>query len=158
MTIAHIAAVSSNACIGKDGTLPWHIPEDMKFFKETTTGHVVLMGRKTWESIPEKFRPLPNRKNIVITRKDHYAVPEGVAVYNSIEAALEAHNEETIFIIGGGQIYTETFPLADELFITHVEREVDGDTFFPDIDPDVWEVCWQDDREGFSFVKYIRKQ
>ena len=145
--IAHVVAIAQNNCIGKDGTLPWHLPEDLKHFKKVTTGHTVLMGRKTWESLPEKFRPLPNRKNVVVTRREGYDVPEGVDVYNSIDAALNAHAGEDIMIIGGGQIYAQTIDHADTLFITHVHQDVDGDAFFPEIDPTLWKETQRDDRD-----------
>lgn len=154
--IAHVVAIAQNNCIGKDGTLPWHLPEDLKHFKKVTTGHTVLMGRKTWESLPEKFRPLPNRKNVVVTRREGYDVPEGVDVYNSIDAALNAHAGEDIMIIGGGQIYAQTIDHADTLFITHVHQDVDGDAFFPEIDPTLWKETQRDDRDGFSFVTYTK--
>lgn len=154
--IAHVVAIAENNCIGKDGTLPWHLPEDLKHFKKVTTGKIVLMGRKTWESLPEKFRPLPNRKNIVITRNESYAVPQDVNVYNTIDAALAAHTGEDIMIIGGGQIYAQTMDAADTLYITHVAQSVDGDAFFPEIDSAHWKEIERDDREGYSFVTYTR--
>jgi len=152
-----IAAISENNCIGKDNSLPWNIPEDMKHFKDITTGHIVLMGRNTWESIPEKFRPLPNRKNIVITRDIKYMVPEGVEVYSSIDEALEKYKNENVFIIGGASIYKQTIDQADKLYITEVHQQVDGDAFFPEIDKNVWQEVEREDHEGFSFVRYIRK-
>ena len=152
-----IAAISENNCIGKDNSLPWNIPEDMKHFKDITTGHIVLMGRNTWESIPEKFRPLPNRKNIVITRDIKYMVPKGVEVYSSIDEALEKYKKQDLFIIGGASIYKQTIEKADKLFITEVHQFVDGDAFFPEIDKNVWQEVEREDHEGFSFVRYIRK-
>lgn len=155
--ISLIAAVAQNNCIGKDGTLPWHLPEDLKHFKKVTEGQIVLMGRKTWESLPEKFRPLPKRTNIVISRQENYEVPEDVEIYNSIENALDAHKDENIMIIGGGGIYNQTIEQADTLYITHVHKEVDGDAFFPEIENEKWEETEREDHEGFSFVTYKRK-
>ncbi len=151
-----IAAIASNSCIGKDNALPWRLPEDMKRFKELTTGHTVLMGRKTWESIPQKFRPLPDRKNVVITRQTDYAVPEGVEVHGTIQSALARHTNEHIFVIGGAEIYAQTIGIADRLEITHVDQTVDGDAYFPQIDPAVWKEVAREVREGFSFVTYER--
>ncbi|PIZ95957.1 MAG: hypothetical protein COX80_02880 [Candidatus Magasanikbacteria bacterium CG_4_10_14_0_2_um_filter_33_14] len=151
-----IAAISENNCIGKDNSLPWNIPEDMKHFKDITTGHIVLMGRNTWESIPEKFRPLPNRKNIVITRDIKYMVPEGVEVYSSIDEALEKYKNENVFIIGGASIYKQTIDQADKLYITEVHQQVDGDAFFPEIDKNLFKEIERKKHEGFDFVLYIR--
>ncbi len=154
--IALVAAIAKNNCIGVDNDLPWHLPEDLKHFKKLTSGKTVLMGRKTWESLPEKFRPLPNRTNIVITRQATYSVPEGVELYTSIDAALDAHKKEDVMVIGGAQIYSQTIQSADLLYITHVETTVDGHAFFPAIDPTQWKVTEKDPREGFSFVTYER--
>ncbi|MBI2989949.1 MAG: dihydrofolate reductase [Candidatus Magasanikbacteria bacterium] len=156
MSISLIAAVSKNNCIGKNGELPWHIPEDMKHFKEKTMDTVVIMGRKTWESIPEKFRPLKGRKNVVITRQDQYPAPLGVEIHHSLDKALEAHRNEKIAIIGGGQMYDLSIDKANLLYITHVDRVVEGDTFFPDIDKNAWRETERENREGFSFVTYER--
>ncbi len=151
-----IAAISKNNCIGKDNQVPWHIPEDLKHFKEVTTGKAVLMGRKTWESIPEKFRPLPKRKNIVITRQKDYPVPAGVELYQEIEAALTAHPNEEIMVIGGAEIYRQTIARADRLYITEVNQVADGDAFFPEIDTSVWKEVGRENHTGFSFVIYER--
>ena len=122
--LALIAAIARNRVIGKDGKLPWHISEDLKRFKKLTTGHVILMGRRTFESMG---RQLPNRRHVVITSR---SIPS-VETYRSIPEALNAlANEEKIFVIGGGQIYAELLDRADELFLTMVDEEVDGDTFF----------------------------
>lgn len=137
--ISIIAAISENRALGKDGKLLWQIPEDMKRFKKLTTGHVVIMGRKTFESLPEKFRPLPNRKNFIITRNKNYSNKK-VTVCESIEQAIskaEEYNKE-IFIIGGGQIYEQAIKYADKLYLTIVaphRKELcwkQADTFFPE--------------------------
>lgn len=157
MSITLLAAISKNNCIGKHGEIPWNIPEDMKRVKNLTTGNVIVMGRKTWESIPDKFRPLPNRINIVITRQADYAVPDGVEVHGSVEAAIAAHQDKHIIGFGGQGIYETMMPLADTLEITHVDKTiVDGDAFFPDIDPAVWKEVWREDHDGFAFVRYRR--
>ncbi len=155
--ITLIAAVAQNGCIGKNGALPWRIPEHMKHFKELTIGHVVVMGRKTWESIPKKFRPLPNRTNIVVTRQTDYIVPDGVETYPSIDDACAAHATATIFIIGGSEIYKQTIDKADRLEITEVAQHVDGDVFFPTIDPKIWKETKREPHDGFTFVTYGRR-
>lgn len=155
MSISLIAAIAENNCIGNNNALPWHIPEDLKRFKEITSGKTVLMGRKTWESIPEKFRPLPNRKNIVISTQQNFSVPEGVYLYHSLSEALHAHSED-LFIIGGAHMYAQTIDLADTLYITHVHQTVPGDTFFPHIDPSIWKKIDTEHHDTFSFVTYKR--
>ena len=136
-----IAAVANNGVIGRDNDLIWHIKEDMKFFKSTTVGHIVLMGRKNFESIPEKFRPLPNRLNCILTRNPSYQVTNCELV-GSIEEWIEKYKDDArkSIIIGGGQVYHEAMDkdLVDELFITHVHASPEGDTFFPNIDPKKW--------------------
>lgn len=156
MSLALIAAVAKNRCIGKTNQIPWYIPEDLKRFKALTMGKIVMMGRKTWESLPERFRPLPGRTNIVITRQTDYALPEGVERFGTIEDALRQHAGEEIFVIGGGELYRETIPLAHRLYITQVDQTVDGDVFFPKIDPEVWQEMEREDHQGFSFVIYER--
>ncbi|OIO19186.1 MAG: hypothetical protein COY69_00930 [Candidatus Magasanikbacteria bacterium CG_4_10_14_0_8_um_filter_32_14] len=152
-----IVAISQNNCIGKNNALPWDIPEDLKHFKDITNGHAVLMGQNTWESIPEKFRPLPNRKNIVVTREKDYKVPENVEVYNSLDEALEKYKTQDLFVVGGASIYAQTITKANKLFITEVHQFVDGDTFFPEIDKNVWQEARREDCNGFSFVQYSHK-
>lgn len=155
--IALVAAIAENNCIGVNGKLPWHIPEDMVHFKNLTKGKVVLMGRKTWESLPKKFRPLPNRKNIVISSQTDYKLEKGVELYHSIMEAVEKHIGQDIMVIGGAQIYDQTIDIADRLYITHVKKEVKGDAFFPEIDPALWSVEEREDFDGYAFVTYLRK-
>ena len=152
-----IAAVAKNGCIGKDGTLPWRIPEDMKHFRALTTGKIVVMGRKTWESIPSTFRPLPDRTNVVVTRQIGYAVPAGVETYPSVDEALTWHTDDETFIIGGAEIYRQTIENADRLEITEVDQQVDGDAFFPAIDPAIWKETTREPHDGFAFVTYTKK-
>lgn len=151
-----IAAVAQNNCIGQENKLPWHIPEDLKNFKRLTTNKIVLMGRKTWESIPEKFRPLPQRTNIVISRQKNLIVPNGVQLFSSIDEAISAHQNEEVFVIGGAEIYNQAMPLASRLFITEVNKIVAGDTFFPAIDSSRWREVNREAQAGFSFVTYDR--
>lgn len=157
MSITLIAAISTNNCIGKNGNVPWHIPEDLEHFKHATMGKIVLMGRKTWESIPLKYRPLPKRKNIVITRQTHYPVPEGVEVHQTVDEALAAHAGEDIMVVGGGEIYAQTIDRADILDITHVEQAVEGDAFFPEIDLKKWEEVSRNNQTGYTFVLYHKR-
>lgn len=140
--ISIIVAVAANRVIGKDNTLIWHLPADMKFFKEKTSGHCIITGRKNYESIPEKFRPLPNRTNIVITRQANYSAP-GAIIANSLEQALNIAKEKgdpEIFIIGGGEIYRQSLRYADRIYLTQIEQEFDGDTYFPDLPSDKWKI------------------
>ena len=135
--ISLIAAIGKNNELGKGNTLLWHMPADMKFFRETTSLHAVVMGRKTFESLG---RPLPNRKNIVITRDVKYK-KEGVEIVHSLSAALDLFRDqnEEIFVIGGAEIYKQTISIADKLYITHIEAEdKEADAFFPEIIPVVW--------------------
>jgi dihydrofolate reductase len=133
-----VAWAGRDRVIGRDGDLPWHLPSDMKHFRELTTGGTVVMGRKTWESIPEKFRPLPGRRNIVLSHSLATA-PAGAEVYASLESALAAAGTDA-FVIGGGSTYSETLPLADRVYATEIAGEVEGDTFFPALDPGEWTV------------------
>lgn len=126
--ISIIAAVGKNLAIGKDGKLLWRISDDLKRFKQLTAGHAIIMGRKTFESIG---RALPNRTNIVITRNPDFKA-DGVLIAGSLEEAIQKAGDGEIFIIGGGEIYSQALPIADKLYLTLVESGVDGDTFFPD--------------------------
>ena len=160
--IVIIVAVAKNRVIGKDNTLIWNIPEDMAHFKALTSGQTVVMGRKTWESLPPRFRPLPGRRNIVISRQADYAAP-GAEVADSLDAALQlASAAEQIFVIGGEQIYTQAMAAADRLEITEVDLEPAGDAWFPAIDAAHWAVTQKNTPPsqggtGFSFVTYRRK-
>lgn len=189
MPIALIAAVAKNGVIGAKNDLPWYLPEDLKHFKALTTGKTVLMGRKTFESILARLgKPLPNRKNVVVTRDLDYTpspqpspphggegdskkspLPqgegglelverpgEGICLHHTIDEALSHHAQEEILVAGGGEIFTQTIDRADRLYITQVHKEVEGDVYFPKIDPATWKETAREDHEGFSFVTYIR--
>lgn len=143
MEISVIAAIAKNRGIGKNNRLLWRLPLDMKFFKDTTTGYPVITGRRNYESIPEAFRPLPGRQNIVVTRTQGYTAP-GAKVVHSLQEAIDvaaAYNTDEIFIIGGGQIYREAMAgkQVTKLYLTFVDDEPDADVFFPDWDSDEWE-------------------
>ena len=168
MIVSLIAAVAENDVIGKDNDLIWRLPKDMKFFKETTSGHHIVTGRKNYISIPAKFRPLPNRTNIVLTRNDNF-FEAGVVVARSLEEAIniaKENNEKELFVIGGGQIYKECLAknLVDKLYITHVHESFDGDTFFPKLDESSWEMCSEekhdvDEKHAYSFtIKIYQKK
>jgi len=163
MIVSAIAAVAENGVIGRNGDLPWHLPDDLKYFQRITKGHHVITGRKNYESIPAKYRPLKDRVNIVVSRNATYEAP-GALVVDSLAAGLEIAqhaNEVEAFIIGGGQIYREalTMRLVDRLYLTIVHSAVEGDTSFPALDPGEWEEVERtrheaDDRHAhaFSFV------
>lgn len=139
MRISIIAAISENNVIGKDGRLPWKLKDDMKFFSEKTKGSVVIMGRKNYESIPEKYRPLPGRINIVLSRQKDYEAP-GCIVFDDMNKAIK-HAESTgmrCFIIGGHDIYRMGLKIADDMYLTRVEAEVEGDVYFPEINQKEW--------------------
>ncbi|MEE4196449.1 MAG: dihydrofolate reductase [Bacteroidales bacterium] len=146
-----IVAVAENNVIGKDNRLIWHLPRDLKHFKETTTGHYIIMGRKTFES---NGRPLPNRTNVIISRaKDYHA--EGCIVVHSLEEALrKAQDDSEAFIIGGGKIYELALPLVDRIYLTKIHHSFEGDTFFPEINRDEWELIDQRYFEADEKNKY----
>lgn len=157
--ISLMVAHDPNGVMGVNNDLPWHIPEDLKYFKETTMGKAMVMGRKTYESIG---RPLPGRLNIVITRNPDYQA-EGVEVVQSLDKAIEIAREyaEEVMIIGGAEIFKRSMPLADRLYITEVHEEYDGDTFFPSYQED-WEVIKKTDQmtsktgTTFTYLVYER--
>ena len=165
--IALIAVVARNGAIGRDNELLWHLPEDLRHFRETTRGKAVIMGRRTWESLPEAFRPLPGRRNVVLTR-DRAFVAGGAIVVHSLadalaaaapEAATSAAQDE-VFVIGGAELYRQALPLAQRLYLTEVAADADGDAFFPALDPSEWREVRR--RQGssseppFAFVDYER--
>ena len=157
--ITLIAAVAENSCIGIDNGMPWHLPEDFAFFKQYTLNKPVVMGRKTWESLPRK--PLPGRRNIVISR--NYFAADGAELADSIASALSLLVDvPEIIIMGGAQIYEQTLPLATDLRITEVKLNVDGDAFFPKISSSEWleqsrEPHVSGNETAFDFVHYVRK-
>ncbi|MFB6217214.1 MAG: dihydrofolate reductase [Candidatus Aenigmatarchaeota archaeon] len=153
-----IAAMDENRVIGKDNSIPWHFPEDLEHFKETTMGYPVVMGRSTYESLPKNFRPLPGRKNIVLTRSG-FEADESVKIANSLDEAwglAKKTGKEKVFIIGGASIYEQTLKDADRLIITEIHGEYNGDTFFPDFRQN-WTEVERTDKGELSFVKYRPK-
>lgn len=140
MIVSAIAALSKNRVIGKNNDLPWRLPDDMRFFMETTKGHHVVMGRKNYDSLHEKYKPLPQRTNMVITRQQDLKAP-GCIILNAVEPALEIarkNGEQECFIIGGAEIYKLAMPYTTRLYLTEIDAVITGDTFFPEIDPVDW--------------------
>ncbi len=160
--IITIAAVAQNNALGKDNDLLWHLPDDFKRFKTLTSGHNIIMGRKTFESFP---KPLPNRTHIIITRQEKYTVPDNCFVAKNLTQAIEiCPKNEDIYIIGGGEIYAQSMDIADKLEITKVHQSFEADTFFPEIDNTKWklveEVFHPEDEKhkfSFSFLTYLKK-
>lgn len=153
-----IAAIAANNAIGKDGQLVWHNKEDMAHFKQLTLGKTVLMGRKTWESIPEKFRPLPGRTNAIISRQQAYVLPEGVLRFGSVDDALNSLRSADVVVIGGAEIYRQTIDRADRLEITQVNLDLEADTYFPPIEEAIWQEIAREEHGDFSFVTYQRQK
>ena len=159
MNISIVVAISENHVIGKDNKLLWHLPNDLKHFKEITTGHTIIMGRKTYESVG---KPLPNRRNIIITRQA-ITIP-GCEVVNSIEAALVlCADENEVFIVGGAEIHKQAIKLTDRIYLTVVHKEFEGDSFFPKINKDEWKEVSHEDHESdhknplpYSFITLER--
>ncbi|HEX8563590.1 MAG TPA: dihydrofolate reductase [Flavobacterium sp.] len=156
-----IAAASENNALGKDNQLVWHLPDDFKRFKELTTGHYIIMGRKTFAGFP---KPLPNRTHVVITRQDNYK-PDGCIVVKSLQEALDVSpKNEDVYIIGGGEIFNLSMDTADKIEMTRVHAEFEGDAFFPEINADEWLLAESvfhpaDDRHSvsFTFETYVRR-
>jgi len=159
MIVSIIVAISENHVIGKDNKLLWHLPNDLKHFKDTTTGHTVIMGRKTYDSVG---KPLPKRRNIIITRQQ--ITIEGCEVVNSIEAALDlCKSEDEVFIVGGAEIYKQSLKLTDHIYLTIVHKSFEGDSVFPEIDKTEWKEISREDFEPdeknnlpYSFIKFER--
>ncbi|MCX6301144.1 MAG: dihydrofolate reductase [Bacteroidia bacterium] len=159
--ISIIVAVSEDLGIGKNNDLLWHIPEDLRRFKRLTYGNTVIMGKRTWESLPK--RPLQGRKNVVITDIPHESFENAVTAYSIDDALAKCEKEEEIFIIGGGSIYRQFMPLADRLYITHVHKKTPADIYFPKIDRETWEViekeefkAGNDNEIPYTYVIYER--
>ena len=150
-----IAAVAENMVIGQDGDIPWHFPEDLKHFKEVTMGSPVVMGRGTYESLPEDFKPLPGRTNIVLTSSNP-DYKESVKIANSLDEAWQIASEkgEKVYIICGASVYEQTLDSADKMILTEIHEEYEGDTYFPEFDEEKWKEVERNEREELSFVTY----
>ena len=159
MTVSLVAAVARGGVIGRKGEIPWRLPEDIAHFKNLTTGHAVVMGRRTWDSLPERFRPLPGRRNVVVTRNPEWRA-DGAERAGSLEQALTLLSDEPrVFVIGGAEIYAAGLPHADEFVLTEIDLDVEGDTFFPEWDPAEFEEVSREarvaaDATPFAFVTY----
>lgn len=153
-----VAMTEKDQVIGKDNSIPWRIPQDLKLFKKVTLDSVVIMGRKTYESIPKQYRPLPKRVNMVLTRSDKEF--PGAETYNSLDAALKKASEynKSIFIIGGSQIYQQALSHCDELHISFIKKDYPGDSQFPQINWDNWDQVEVQDFEEFTYKRFERKQ
>ncbi|MEC3881771.1 dihydrofolate reductase [Parapedobacter sp. 10938] len=152
--VSAIVAAAENNAIGKDNQLLWHLPNDLRFFKRTTTGHTIIMGRKTYESVG---KPLPNRRNIIITRQAGYTA-EGAEVVHSLAAALEScAGEDEVFIVGGAEIYQQALPVVNRIYLTRVHVTLPGDSFFPELDKQRWRLVSEDhhaadDRHAYGYT------
>jgi dihydrofolate reductase len=152
MTITVLAAVGANLVIGRDGQMPWHLPEDLAHFKAVTMGHTMVMGRKTYDSIG---RALPGRRTIVITRQPGWHAPS-VEVAHSLPEALSLAGPADVFVIGGSDVYREAMPYADQMLLTEVEQSPEGDAYFPAFQPGDWREVAREAHQGFAFVTYAR--
>lgn len=160
--ISIIVAVSEDWGIGKNNELLWHISEDLRRFKRLTTGNSVIMGKRTWESLPRK--PLPGRKNIVLTDNPKETIENAVTAYSIDDAIGKCEQNEEIFIIGGGSIYSQFMPLADRLYITHVHKKAPADIYFPEIDLKLWKITEKEEFKSeensipYTYTIYERKK
>ncbi|MDH4050761.1 MAG: dihydrofolate reductase [Rubrivivax sp.] len=161
--VSLIAAVARNGAIGRDNALLWHDPRDLAHFRALTMGSPVLMGRRTWDSLPARFRPLPGRRNLVLSRQAGRLLP-GAEVHAGLASALAAlDGADRVWVIGGAQLYAQALPLADELALTEVDAELDGDTFFPAWDRQAFDEIARERQPGrgepdFAFVRYRRRR
>ncbi len=160
MILSAIVATDLNSAIGNNNKLLCHLPADLQFFKKTTMGAPILMGRKTYESIG---RVLPGRKNIIISRRTDYRV-EGAEIYHSIESAIASCKEEKVFVIGGAEIYNQSFPFLKEIYRTLIQSRFEADTYFPEISNSEWKLDWEECHEadeknkfGFCFQRWVKK-
>ena len=158
MRLSLVAAVAANGVIGADREMPWHYPEDLAHFRETTVGHPVVLGRRTFESIAADLDgPLPDRQNVVLTSQPE-VLPDTVTPATSLSGALEAvraHDAETAYVVGGGSIYRQFLPLADELVLTELDDPYEGDTTFPTVDWDQWREVEREPHDAFDIVRYV---
>jgi len=159
MQLSLVAAVAANGVIGADGGVPWHLPEDLAHFRETTVGHPVVMGRRTFESIAADIGgPLPDRHNVVLTSHPE-RLPDTVTPVSSLPAArsvVRAHKADVAYVIGGGTVYRQFLPAADELVLTELDAPHEGDTTFPPVDWDRWRVVERQRHDAFDIVTYAR--
>jgi len=159
MEIIIVVAYAENRVIGRNGTIPWRISEDMLRFRNLTMNHPVIMGRKTYESIPVKFKPLPQRTNIVLSRSSEFNPGHGIIISKSLKEAIERGGEidKEVYIIGGQNVYEQVLPLASRIYATEIKGNYNGDAYFPDFNRKEWDEIKRDALEGYSFVDYKRK-
>lgn len=157
-----IYAQAHNRVIGYRGSMPWHLPEDLAHFKRTTIGHPVIMGRKTWDSLPAAFRPLQGRRNIVVTRQTQWSA-QGAETVHSLQQALDAcDSHEQVWLIGGAQLYAQAIPIAQQIVVTEIDKAVQGDAFAPELSTEIWQPIetgqWQQSTTGvaYRFITYAR--
>ncbi len=158
--IAYVVAMDNNRLIGRDNDLPWRLPDDMRWFREQTMGKPCVMGRKTYDSLPARSRPLPGRLNIVVTRNPDYEAPGAVVVHTIDDALRAAGDADEVIIVGGAELYRALLPRVDRLYLTHVHGAADGDVFFPPYDPAGWREVYRqehpvDDRHPYAFTWLI---
>ena len=151
--VTMIAAVGRNGVIGDGSSMPWHISEDLKFFKRTTMGHPMIMGRRTFEAMGV----LPGRRSIVLTRREDWRHPDVETAHSLAEALSLAGPADEVFIVGGGEVYREAMPYAARLVITEVDQSPDGSVTFPEIDQTLWQETERESRDGFAWVTYVRR-
>jgi dihydrofolate reductase len=160
--VSLVAAVARGGVIGRDNAIPWYLPEDARHFRAVTMGHPVVMGRRTWDSLPDRFRPLLGRRNVVVTRNDAWRA-EGTERASSLDDALRLlAGAAQVFVIGGAELYAQALPLADELQVTEIDAEVEGDVYFPNWDRAEFDELSReehvsDDGVPFAFVTYARR-
>ncbi|MGV3762971.1 dihydrofolate reductase [Parapedobacter sp.] len=152
--VSAIVAAAENNAIGKDNQLLWHLPNDLRFFKRTTTGHTVIMGRKTYESVG---KPLPNRRNIVITRQEGYTVQGAEVAHSLAEALGSCAGEDEVFVVGGAEVYRQALPITNRVYLTRVHATLPGDSFFPELDKQRWRLVSEehhlpDDRHAYGYT------
>lgn len=161
MKVSIVAAVARNGVIGRDNSIPWRIPEDLARFRAVTMGHPVVMGRRTWDSLPARFRPLPGRRNVVVTRNDAWQA-EGAERASSLDDALRLlARAPQVFVVGGAELYAEALARADELLLTEIDADIDGNTFFPSWDRASFVEASREPHESasgipFAYVRYTR--
>lgn len=156
MELVLLAAVARNGVIGGNNDLLWRLPEDMRFLRDTTMGHPVIMGRRTWESLPERVRPLPGRRNIVVSRDAGYAAPGAEVVVTLDDALARVQDTPRAYVLGGAQLYALALPRADRLLLTEIDRDFDGDVHFPRWPRADFEELWRtrhDSGQGFAYER-----
>jgi len=158
--IAFVVAMDDNRLIGRDNALPWRLPDDMHWFRDNTMGKPCIMGRKTYESLPKRFRPLPGRLNIIVTRNLNYEAPGAIVVHNMEDALAAAGDVDEVAVIGGAALFAHFMSIVDRLYLTKVHRTLDGDVYFPEFEPETWREVYSeyhpiDERHDLPFTWQI---